>query len=491
MSRVSASLLAASAFTALGISHVALAQCPVSYAAATPLVAGLATSHVAIGDFNRDGKLDMVVTNSSSNTVGVYMGNGNGTFAAAVTYPVGNGPTFVAVGDINYDGAPDLVVANFGSNSISVLMNSGTGSFAAAVNYGTLVGPKQVALGDMNGDGALDVAVANNGSAAVSTFFNLGAGVLSSRLDIATGSLSNGVGLADFTGDGVLDLAVSRGGSGGSGGVLICAGVGNGAFQPGMSTGGGGGGWVQLADMNGDGKQDIVVLNQGANAVYIQYGRGDGTFQPVVTVSSTNVGGAWGVGISDLNGDGILDLVIPQAGANALQVFTGRTSGTFSAPYSVPTISGPLAVALGDFNGDGAPDLAIPNYSAGRVSVALSTTPVIRFLSQPQSASVAAGGRVTMEVSVNGASYQWCRNGVPLVSGGLTFGINTPRLDIVDVTPAQAGYYTVVVTNGCAQGTSVPALLSVYNPCPGDFNGDGSIDFFDYLDFVSSFTAGC
>jgi hypothetical protein len=123
---------------------------------------------VAVGDFNGDGKPDLAVANSSSNNVGVLLGNGDGTFQAAVHYAVGSGPRSVAVGDFNGDGKPDLAVANSdfisGIGSISVLLGNGDGTFQAAVNYAAGSRPASVAVGDFNGDGRPDLAVANLGN---------------------------------------------------------------------------------------------------------------------------------------------------------------------------------------------------------------------------------------------------------------------------------------------------------------------------------------
>ncbi len=89
---------------------------------------------VAVGDFNGDGKPDLAIANSGSNTVSILLGNGNGTFKAAANYCVGSLPESVAVGDFNGDGKPDLAVANYASGNVSILLGNGNGTFKAAVN---------------------------------------------------------------------------------------------------------------------------------------------------------------------------------------------------------------------------------------------------------------------------------------------------------------------------------------------------------------------
>ncbi len=92
---------------------------------------------VAIGDVNGDGKPDLVVANSGSNTVSVLLGNGNGTFQPQQTFAAGPAQLAVAVGDVNGDGSPDLVVTNAGNNTVSVLLGNGNGTFQPQQTFAT------------------------------------------------------------------------------------------------------------------------------------------------------------------------------------------------------------------------------------------------------------------------------------------------------------------------------------------------------------------
>src|SRR5439155_753212 len=156
------------------VSPAVYAACP-DFAAAVNYGAGTAPLSVAIGDFNGDGKADLVVANSGDNDVSILLGNGNGTFAAAVNYAAGSLPYSVAIGDFDGDGKADLAVANFNDNNVSILLGTGNGPFAAAVNYAAGTGPYSVAISDFNGDGKADLAVANLNSANVSILLNSGA----------------------------------------------------------------------------------------------------------------------------------------------------------------------------------------------------------------------------------------------------------------------------------------------------------------------------
>ncbi|MCA1684318.1 MAG: VCBS repeat-containing protein, partial [Actinobacteria bacterium] len=121
---------------------------------------GLGTSSIAVADFNRDGKPDLVVTNLLGGDMAVLFGTGGGTFGPAVTFKAsGNNPNIVAVGDFNRDGFADLAVAML-EGGVSVTLNDGTGGFGPGTNYPVGgVRPWAVTVGDFNGDGRPDLAV--------------------------------------------------------------------------------------------------------------------------------------------------------------------------------------------------------------------------------------------------------------------------------------------------------------------------------------------
>ena len=141
---------------------------------------------MAVGDFNGDGRLDLTVANQSDNTVSVLLdttatGAAVPSFSPQVTFAVGVDPNSVAVGDFNGDGKPDLVVANAGNldtgNTVSVLLNTMSAgatvpAFAPQVTFAAGGGPNSVAAVDINGDGRPDLAVANYSDNTVSVLLN-------------------------------------------------------------------------------------------------------------------------------------------------------------------------------------------------------------------------------------------------------------------------------------------------------------------------------
>jgi hypothetical protein len=183
--------------------------------------AGLA---VAIGDVNRDGKPDIVVTNTGLSIAAILFNTTatNATtpsFATESDFPTGSaGPAAIAIGDLNGDSSPDLAIANYDLGTIAVLldttaMSATTPSFGTEVGFPTNSGFPSVVIGDLNGDGRPDLAVANSDATGVSVLANTtttGAATpnFAAKIDFMTGAQPSSVAIGDFNGDGKPDLAV-------------------------------------------------------------------------------------------------------------------------------------------------------------------------------------------------------------------------------------------------------------------------------------------
>jgi Bacterial Ig-like domain (group 3)/FG-GAP-like repeat len=266
---------------------------------------------VAVGDFNGDGIMDIAVSNAGCGEVTILLGKGDGTFTEAGSFPTGSGsdsPYSVAVGDFNGDGKLDLVTADDQNNKVSILLGNGDGTFQPHASYPTGTDSWKVVTGDFNRDGLLDVAVA--GADGVSVLLGKGDGTLRAAVlyPFNPGGISHYMLTADLNGDGKLDFVVANT----KGIVGVMMGNGDGTFKAPVtySTGGNPGCCtaVAAADFRGVGILDLAVTNYGGGTISLLPGNGDGTFGTFVSYPGD--AGARGVAVGDFNRDGRLDLAV-------------------------------------------------------------------------------------------------------------------------------------------------------------------------------------
>ncbi len=330
-----------------------------------------------VGDVNNDGNLDLIVINVTDSTVAVLLGNGDGTFQAPKTTPIpGTPPPFpyLAVGDFNADGNLDVVItmalAQVGTYGAGIMLGNGDGTFQAPVTYQVSGYPVGLVAADFNNDSKLDVAVAIN-TGGISVLLGNGNGTFQPAINTTLpGTGPIGLVVADFNQDGNLDIATEINNEGAEN-LALLLGNGNGTFQ------------VQVlslsaaplaaGDLNGDGKPDLVC--QGVPGLEILLNSGNGTFTvgQSLAMASGEVGVV--VAVSDLTGNQKMDLVASQFGTHSgsglpdiVTVLLGNGDGTFAVfPSFVGNVLSPdLGNALGvpaaaDFNGDGKIDLAVGN----------------------------------------------------------------------------------------------------------------------------------
>jgi outer membrane protein assembly factor BamB len=320
---------------------------------------------LALGDFNGDGKTDVVAARTGFNQVSVLLASSAVAFPTAPTIAPGFGgelnvggfssPRAVAVGRLDGDAIQDLAVANGGSATVSILRGNGAGGFAT---IGTLpVGPTPVAIavGDFNDNDKRDLAIVNQGNGTVSIRLGNGDGTFSSAPDVTVGTTPIAIAVADFDLNGRPDLAVANFGSstvsirlGASGGTFtgtLDVPVGNNPLS------------LDVGDFNSDGRPDLVVANQGSANLSILTGNGNGTFTTGTPIFLGTAPGA--VVVTKLNGDSLPDLGVTLPGLSSLRTLVGSGPATFSVAGDVYVGASPQSLAQGDVTDDGRPDLLV------------------------------------------------------------------------------------------------------------------------------------
>ncbi len=537
---------------------------------------GTAPYAIVAGDFTGDGRTDLAVANRADNTVSVLLGNGDGTFQPQVTYAVGSNPGAIVAGDFSGNGDVDLAVAN-GSGTVSVLLGNGNGTFQPQVTYAVGSQPDSIVAGDFNGDGKLDLAVGYSGDFVnpfgVSVLMGNGDGTFQPQVTYAVGFFPYAIAAGDFTGSGRTDLAVANDGDGT---VSVLLGNGNGTFQPQVTyavgsspvsivTGDFNGAWMfdlavagyltsdvsilvgngdgtfsdpgqfattplatpLVADVTGDGTDDVLVVDGAGNILYRQGVPGQpGSFAPPVTVNPGNPsrdiawvqntsGGpvlasvdaqdpaislyAWRDGrfvplgslstgelpaqiiSADLNGNGFDDVVVRNAGDGTLTVFFGTPfigpvgrgfiPVSFLAPVTLPVGLGVSDVEAVDTRGNGRLDLVVTNKLTGQVSVLPNLGDAVFAAPVPYRA-----GTGLSAVDPGGSPEVTSQEATAGVAAG-TFTTGGPT-DLVTINP---GSNTLDVLAGLGDGLFAnPVTIETSSPAEvvrvADFTGNGVDD---------------
>ncbi len=333
----------------------------------TNYAAGAVPRSVFSADLNSDGRNDLAVANTNSNSVSVFLNDGNGLFPTKVDYGVGSSPRSVFSADFDGDGDNDLAVANELSDNVSVLLNNGNGTFADKEDYPAGNGPWSVFSADFDGDLDNDLAVANRYDGDVSVLLNPGDGTfVPSGADYAVGIGPRSVFSADFDGDGDSDLAVANLSSNS---VSVLLNNGDGIFASTDYGTGSGPFSVFSADFDGDGNNDLATVNLNSNTVSVLLNNGNGTFAAKEDYAAGNL--PQSVFSADWDGNGYNDLAVVHS-PDKVSVLLNNGNGTFAAKEAYPAGNGPVSVFSADFNGDGENDLAVANQNGGNVSVLLN-----------------------------------------------------------------------------------------------------------------------
>lgn len=432
------------------------------------------TCAVRVSDMNNDGFVDLVTAGidfASAGYVTIRLGAGNGTFGSAVSYNMDASYTAALdVGDVNGDGVMDLITAgaNGTQPNVTVRLGNGNGTFKAATYYTPLgganfsVSPNALSLRDINGDGALDIGLDgtnSGGGGYCQVLLGYGNGTFGAAVSIQTesgvGASSLAVTFGDLNADGKLDL-VTAGNNGSVGYATVRLGNGNGTFGAAVSYTtelgvGSESDAVALGDLNGDGILDLItsgVDGGGSGYSTVRIGRGDGTFGAATSYSIlAGAGSSYALSLSDLNGDGFLDLITAgidgDNGVGLATVRLGAGNGAFGTEltYSPTQTSNFAALAMSDINSDGVLDMVSAGGigSNGGVSVRLGggvfgTAPLLPF--SLQTMADARQALPMFENKLNQLSSQ--RGQIGAYQARIGVGISTLQASIENCRAAQS-----------------------------------------------------
>ncbi len=409
---------------------------------------GIPVYDAATGDFNNDGRPDIVAV-GSSNLVKVALGNGDGTFGTPVSTLLPTGSTIlglVAIGDFNQDGNQDIAVANSAQNNVVVSFGNGSGGFSGTISLPTVAGP--IVVADFNADGFPDLAVLHYLTNSVGILLGNGNGTFAAPTEYPFAPYMYNMVAGDVNNDGNVDLlTVVPPTEGDTREVVVLLGNGNGGFSapvdafdfsffysPWDS--------YALEDLNGDGKLDLVLAPGFGYQIDIFPGNGDGTFaQPAYYPANNQYqGGAYGISVVDFNGDGVFDVLsereftLNAQSENALLLYAGLGDGTVKAlgasSGSLGTLNGWTAhtsLVLADFNGDGRIDIAaMSNLGDSPIEILKGGALPLLQVSINHSGSFVAGQLgATFTINVSNAAGAASTNGLVTVSDvvgvGMTF----------------------------------------------------------------------
>jgi hypothetical protein len=352
---------------------------------------GSVSTAAVSADFNNDGYPDLAVLNASTDQLLIYMGTPIGglvlkhdfnNLVFGLKYPNG-----ISAGDMDGDGKIDLVITD--QLGVSILKGSGNnnGDFSAFVRPGLADasdwGATKPMLADLNHDGKLDIVVGvyDSGNFGGTHYFevlqNIGLGnfILVGQHEVSYSGLASygsirEAQLADLDGDGNTDLVFVDDVSNPT--VSWLKGTGNGAFAPqaqllGVGAGAGNIADLEVADVDGDGKLDLLMQNEFGQGVWLAKGLGSGAFLPATKLFATGVPNNGGrdmgrIIVADVNGDGRLDVI--SDGYVGLQQANHSFVLNEHIGYSVTRM-----LAAIDLNGDGRADLVTSGPGAGKIAV--------------------------------------------------------------------------------------------------------------------------
>jgi hypothetical protein len=463
------------------------------------LTAGATPDSVTIADVNGDGKPDLIVTHFDSNSVTIYLndmapGATAPKFKDAISYATESNPWGCVCRDFNGDGKPDIAVANYAAGTIDIYLNT-TVAGAASPSFSTPLSipagnfPNSVIAGDFNGDGRIDLAAAN-GDGNITVLLNTtsrpaATPAFATAINAGGGKAPSSIALRDFDGSGSLDFVTADNLDNRVSGRLndTSPGAATTTFEsPEAFNAGTAPLFVATADLNGDGRPDLAIANNGTDNVTVRLNNTPlgGTplkFEDAATVDLGAGTAPKAVAIADFNGDGKPDLAIVNAGTGTVSILLnatapGATPPVFTTPaYSIAVGSTPVAIAAADFNLDGRIDVVVVNNGASPPTLSIlrnDTTPgsaTLSFTALTPISLLAGGNPQSIAVAdFNGDGFP------DLAVAHQDLNKVSILLNTANDDPTLISFAAATDANSFVTG-SQPVYVAI-----GDFNADGRPD---------------
>jgi hypothetical protein len=333
---------------------------------------------IASADFDHDGHQDLAVAALSPDRIILLKGVGNGSFAAwqTVSLPSGSSPIFVRAADIDGDGDYDLIVVERDARKIQILINDGTGHFSVGPSFNTGNNPRWLITRPLRPGSAIDMAVLNRADGTLTVYLKTG-NLQYSSTTYTVGGDPRCIAAADITGDTKPDLCITSYALGqvtilqnnGSGGFTVTGPL---ALTPGYKPNG-----IVAAQLTGGVNADIAVAcadatGHGVVSVYRRLSNFgfEGPFD--FPSGGLNPGQ---IAAADMDRDGKIDLIVVNPDSSNVAILRNTALLQYAAPVTMTVGSAPRVMTIADFNGDVTPDIAVTNLNSGTVSVLNSGSP--------------------------------------------------------------------------------------------------------------------
>lgn len=453
------------------------------------LSSGSGLSMVA-GDFNGDGKADVAIlwegyASLATNSVTVYLGQGDGTFAAGKTSGANNQQSMggdvysgsMVAADFNGDGKLDLAVVGDCVNACggTILLGNGDGTFTVSSSLAVSQSFNVVATGDFNGDGIPDLVAANLFGTGVAVFLGKGDGTFTAgSQQFPDVSFARAVVVGDFNGDGVPDFAI-----GFNGAIGIYLGNGDGTFTAGQQVSGSGMSLI-TGDFNHDGKIDLASVDNYQSDIVLFLGNGDGTFTAVnttpVSFPSSTIG-TTSIVAADFNGDGASDLALMVPNTQTLSILMSEPTETATA-----TVTGIAPVGAGTHNveasypGDG-------NYPAATSGTVALTAALAPLTITPAPGTYTTAQSITISESIPGATIYYAASGIVNTNGYVPYTgpivLNEGGTETIQAYATETGYNQTYPISVSYTMELPAASAPVFSPAPGTYSGSQSVSISD------------